>query len=199
MWRLCMSLLLVSAWACCWSQLACGQQLVANGDFEIQAFDVNNNPIVDGQGNFRPSDWFYADSSPPNPIVTEWVEGEDSDGMGTHAAAIYRVNADWRSLDYEVIDGETLQVSYDFKFVGVSLLDGFRADVRFFEFPGAGAGFAGETVKGYAVEISIRAASWTTAWSWLVSLGTANCRMTSGIRRDTTYSSSRPRVRPLFW
>ncbi len=128
-----------------------GQQLIANGDFEEQALDGMGNPLVDGQGNFRPASWFYADSSPPNPVVTEWISGDDSDGIGTHSAAIYRANADWRSLEYEVTESETLRVSYDFKFVDVTDFDGFRADVRFFEFPGAGAGFAGETVKGYFV------------------------------------------------
>jgi hypothetical protein len=84
-------------------------------------------------------------------VVTEWIDGDDSDGTGTHSAATYTMNADWRAEGFEVIEGEILEVSYAFKFSGVSILDGFRADVRFFEFPGAGAGFAGETVKGYAV------------------------------------------------
>ncbi len=131
----------------CWAQ-----QLITNGDFEDQAFvDDMMTPLLDGQGNPRPASWFYADSAPPNPIVTEWVDGEDSDGQGTHAAAIYRINADWRAQDFAVTEGDTLTVTYDFKFVDVPLLDGFRADVRFFEFAGGGAGFAGETVKGFSV------------------------------------------------
>jgi hypothetical protein len=72
------------------------------------------------------------------------VSGADSAGEGTHAAAIHQVNADWRSVEFDVEPAERLVLSFDFQFVGVPEGSGFRADARFFT---ESLSFVGETVE----------------------------------------------------
>ncbi len=113
-----------------------GDNLVANGDFEVVAVDGGGNPTG------HPRDWHHATASG----ATAWVD-DDSNGDGSHAAAINQPFADWRSFEYEAHPGEQLQFSFDFKLIDVPDGSGFRADARFFNQSGAGAGFVGETVE----------------------------------------------------
>ncbi len=112
-----------------------GENVVANGDFEVAAVDGNGNPVS------QPRDWFFATVAG----ATEWVAGFDSDGEGTRAAAIRSANADWRSEGFVAQPGERWRFSFDFMFNEVPDGSGFRADVRFFDQPGSSAGFVGET------------------------------------------------------
>jgi hypothetical protein len=106
------------------------QNIVLNGSFEIPAAA---NPS-------RPANWFYAAA----PGATQIVTGMDSTGEGTKAAAINQVNADWRSAQMTVTQGESLTFSFDFMFNGVPAGSGFRADARFFT---QSSTFVGETVQ----------------------------------------------------
>ena len=103
------------------------QNLISNGSFEIPA---PGNPS-------RPLNWAYA---PATALIT----GADSTGEGTHAVAINQVNADWRSVNFDVEPGERLVLSFDFQFVGVPDGSGFRADARLFT---EALSFVGETTE----------------------------------------------------
>ncbi|HEX2475180.1 MAG TPA: dockerin type I domain-containing protein, partial [Lacipirellulaceae bacterium] len=107
-----------------------GQNIVLNGSFEIPA---SGNPS-------RPANWFYAAA----PGATQLVNGMDSTGEGSKAAAINQANADWRSAQMEVQAGEQLTFSFDFMFNGVPSGSRFRADARFFTQSNS---FVGETVQ----------------------------------------------------
>ena len=72
------------------------------------------------------------------------MTGQDSTGVGTKAAAINQVNADWRSAQMVVKPGEQVTFSFDFMFNGVPSGSGFRADARFFTSTSV---FLGETVQ----------------------------------------------------
>jgi hypothetical protein len=106
------------------------QNVVVNGSFETPA---PGNPS-------RPASWFYAAAAG----ATQIVNGQDSTGAGTKAAAINQVNADWRSAQFAVQPGEQLTFSFDFMFNGVPSGSGFRADARFFT---SSSSFVGETVQ----------------------------------------------------
>jgi hypothetical protein len=107
-----------------------GQNIVLNGSFEIPA---SGNPS-------RPANWFYAAA----PGATQLVNGVDSTGEGSKAAAINQANADWRSDQIDVEAGEQLTFSFDFMLNGVPSGSRFRADARFFTESNS---FVGETVQ----------------------------------------------------
>jgi hypothetical protein len=105
--------------------------LVRNGDFEVPAASPPN----------RPDDWSYASASGATSLANA-----DSDGNGSRAAAIHRVNADWRSDPYVVQAGDELMFTFDFQFNGVPTGSVFRADARFFTGTEAQVGaFVGES------------------------------------------------------
>lgn len=110
-----------------------GDNLIENPDFE------SLNPA----DSSRPSAWSYAAGAGK----TELLLSMDSDGVGSHAAAINAPSADWRSNSVEIDSTAGFLFTFDFKFVGVADGDGFRADARFFTAAGGEPGaFAGESI-----------------------------------------------------
>ncbi len=109
--------LVVAACVGCFSLTEAQASRVPNADVEI---DVD----MDG----TPDDWFRGSN-------TDYIDNDDSDGVGTHSLQFRGPNTDWRSSEFDVVAGETVTWSVDYKFLS-SASGQIRADLRFFEGPG---------------------------------------------------------------
>lgn len=173
-WTLNAAIVLIALGA---TRLLQAQSLVPNGDFELIQQDDMGNAVLDAYGLEQPLAWFRktstpaVDPTPPTELITPNNLnnaagnnlGDDSDGVGTNAAALNHLPqekpADYRSEVFATTPGETLIFAMDIKFIGVStaeylgipdLYEGIRAQVRSFttrneENGGEGGGFKGET------------------------------------------------------
>lgn len=98
------------------------QSLVPNHDFEIISEDTG-----------EPIEWFKGG---PWSYVTD----DDSDRIGRASVAIIGNGGDWRSMGFELTQGQTYQWSVDYKVMSGST-GSIRADFRLFDFAGPGGTF----------------------------------------------------------